>query len=93
MAEGDEAWTFDVQSVSRVEPAPGEIDDVVTFAVVFDVSGPDANAEVEIFVTDVPDPALIITLAMATLHEALAAWARITLGRRIANDDGVPGQG
>ena len=78
-----------MESVSKIS---GELPDgEVTYAVVFNVHGPDASAEVEIFVTDVPDPALIITLALATLHGALAAWARITLGRRIANDDGLPG--
>ncbi len=91
MAEDDDLWTFDVESVSKISPDPADEEGEVTYSVVFNVNGPDAMAEVEIFVTDVPDPALIITLAMATLHAALAAWARITLGRRIANDDGVPG--
>lgn len=83
----DDDWSFDVQSVSRISPDPIDDDGTVTFAVVFDVAGPDASAEIEVFVTDVPDPAQIIVLAMSTLHEALAAWARITLGRRIANDE------
>ncbi len=88
MAEGDEFWTFDVESVSKITGEPPDDDDV-TYAVVFNVTGPDANAEVEVFVTGPPDPGQIITLAMATLHAALAAWARITSGRRIANDDGA----
>ena len=37
-----------------------------------------------------PDPVQLIALAMSHLHFALAAWARLTLGRRIANDPGVP---
>ena len=91
MVGDDEPWTFDVESVSKISPDPTDAEGEVTYAVVFNVSGPDASAEVEVFVTDVPDPAVLIVLAMATLHAALAAWARITLGRRIANDDGVPG--
>lgn len=83
----DDDWRFDVQTVSRISPDPVDDDGTVTFSVVFDVAGPDASAEIEVFVTDVPDPAQIIVLAMSLLHEALAAWARITLGRRIANDE------
>ena len=88
--DDDDLWTFDVESVSKISPDPADEDGEITYAVVFNVNGPNASAEVEVFVTDVPDPALIITLAMATLHGALAAWARITLGRRIANDTGRP---
>ena len=91
MVGEDDLWSFDVESVSKITGEPP--DDDVTYAVTFNVTGPDANAEVEIFVTGPSDPALIITLAMATLHDALVAWARITLGRRIANDDGVQGGG
>ena len=87
--EDDELWTFDVESVSKISPDPTDAEGEVTYAVVFNVSGPDASAEGEVFVTDVPDPVVLIVLAMATLHDALAAWARITLGRRIANEDGA----
>ena len=87
LGDQDEPWTFDVESVCKISPDPTDDDGEVTFAVVFNVSGPDASAEIEVFVTDIPDPSLLITLAMAKLHNALAAWARITLGRRIANDD------
>ena len=87
MADGDGGWTFDVQSVSRITADPDDDDGVVTYAVVFDVDGPDATAEIEVFVTDVPDPAQIIIMAMALLHRALSEWTRVTLGRRIANDD------
>lgn len=87
MAAEDELWRFDVQSVTRVVPAPDDDSGAVTFSVVFDVTGPDANAEIEVYVTDVPDPSVLITLAMAHLHHALDQWTRITSGRRIANDD------
>lgn len=86
----DDLWTFDVESVSKISGEPPDDDDV-TYAITFNVNGPYANAEVEVFVSGPSDPALLITLAMAKLHEALAAWARITLGRRIANDDSMPG--
>ncbi len=91
MVAGDDLWHFDVESVTRVVPAPDDDKGTVTYSVVFDVTGPDANAEIEVFVTDIPDPAVLITLAMALLHRALSEWTRITAGRRIANDDGVPG--
>lgn len=90
LGDADELWTFDVESVSKIIPDPDDDDDDVTYAVVFNVNGPNATAEVEIFVTDVPDPVQLIALAMSHLHFALAAWARLTLGRRIANDPGVP---
>ena len=86
MADEDETWSFDVQSVSRISPDPEDDERSVNYAVVFDVAGPDASAEIEVFVTGVPDPAQIIVLAMSKLHEALAGWTRITLGRRIVND-------
>ena len=87
MADEDELWSFDVEGVSRIV-ADLLGDDDVTYAVTFNLTGPDANAEVEVLMTAPSDPAGIIALALATLHAALAAWARITLGRRIADDDG-----
>lgn len=88
MAEEDEDWTFTVESVSRISPAPDD-DDGPIFAVTFEANGISAEAEIEVFVVDVPDPSQIITMAMDRLHLALSSWARITAGRRIANDDGV----
>ena len=80
-----------MESVSKISPDPTDEDGEVTYAVVFNVNGPNASAEIEVFVEGSPDPAQLITLAMSQLHEALAAWTRLTLGRRIANDDGGPG--
>ncbi len=91
MADEDEGWMFDVQGVVRVSPDPDDAEDGVTYAVTFEVNGPNASAEVEIYVDDAPDPSQIIIMAMSQLHLALAAWARITAGRRIANDAGAPG--
>ena len=88
VAGDDGAWTFDVHSVSRIAADPVDDDGERIFAIVFEAKGPGAEGEIEIYVEDVPDPSQIITMAMANLHDALAAWARITAGRRIANDDG-----
>ena len=87
--DDDGAWTFDLERVSKISPDPADEEGEVSYAVVFNVNGPDAMAEVEVFVDGVPDPALIVTLAMAHLNVALAAWARITAGRRVADDDGA----
>jgi hypothetical protein len=91
MADEDEDdvedWTFEVQSVSRISPEPDDGEGPM-FAVVFEAKGLSAEAEIEIFVADVLDPAQIIILAMDQLHRALSSWARITAGRRVANDAG-----
>lgn len=92
MADEDdvEDWTFEVQSVSRISPEPADGEGPI-FAVVFEANGISAEAEIEIFVADVLDPGQIIIQAMDQLHTALSSWARITAGRRIANDDDVAG--
>lgn len=87
----EEVWTFKVQSVSRVSPEfPDEIDGPF-YAVTFEANGPDASAEVEVFVPEPVDEAEILREAMSKMHEAFASWARATAGRHIANDPGAPG--
>lgn len=92
MADEDEVedWTFIVQSVSRISPDPDDGEGPI-FAVTFETNGISAEGEIEIFVADVTDPAQIIIMAMDQLHRALSSWARITAGRRIANDDDALG--
>lgn len=80
-------WTCRLLSVERVEADELEDDLQDIFTVKFAVDGPDANAEVEIMVSDFEDEAHVVGIALDTLHRAMKAWGRITENRRIAARD------
>ena len=74
-------WDVRMTEVQRIEPDPEEdgLDDL--FSVSFSVDGPNANAEVEIMVCDAADVE-VVTVALATLHGALLAWADLIQRRK-----------
>ena len=80
-------WTYRLVSVERVEADEVDDDGQDMFAAKFQVDGPDANAEVEIVVSDFADEAHVLGIALDTLHRAMKAWGRITENRRIAARD------
>ena len=80
-------WTCRLLTVERVEADELEDDLQDLFTVKFAVDGPDANAEVEIMVSDCEDEAHVVGIALDTLHRAMKAWGRITENRRIAARD------
>ncbi len=84
----DEDWNYRVMKLERIEADRADHQDDV-FSVDFTLDGPSASAEVEIMVVDPEDEAGIIGMAMSALHAALQAWARVTAGRHVANDDGL----
>ena len=80
-------WTCRLLSLERVEADEIEDDLEDLFTATFAVDGPDANAEVEIIVSDFEDEAHVIGIALDTLHRAMKAWGHITENRRIASRD------
>ena len=85
----DVDWTYRLMSLERFDADPEDEDAQDIFAAKFQVDGPDANAEVEIIVSDFTDQANVISIALHTLHTAMTAWARITedqvIGARVAD--------
>ena len=85
----DVDWTYRLISLERFDADPEDEDAQDIFAAKFQVDGPDANAEVEIIVSDFTDQANVISIALHTLHTAMTAWARITedrvIGARVAD--------
>ncbi len=75
-------WDVRMTEVQRIEADP-EDEDVIDdlFAVTFAVDGPNANAEVEIMVTDAADVE-VVAVALDTLHGALVAWADLIQRRK-----------
>ena len=86
-ADGDEItfvdWTYRLLSLERVEADPEEGEDADLFSAKFQVDGPNANAEVEIIVSDFVDEALVVSIAQHTLHLAATMWGRVTADRLI----------
>ena len=80
-------WTYRLLSLERVEAdePDDDLDDI--FTAKFAVDGPDANAEVEIIVSDFVDEANVVSIALHTLHVSMREWARATEDRRIAARD------
>lgn len=86
VADGElefEDWTYRLLSLERVEA--DEIDDggEDIFTAKFQVDGPNANAEIEITVSDHTDEAHLISIAQHTLHVARTMWGRVTSDRFI----------
>ena len=75
-------WDCRLKEVQRIEPDPEEDDPLEDlFAVTFMVDGPNANAEIEVMVTDATDPE-VVAVALDTLHGALTAWADLIQRRK-----------
>ncbi len=92
MADDDEItdgsdWTCRLLSLERVEADEIEDDLQDIFTAKFQIDGPDANAEVEIIVSDFTDEAQVVAIALDTLHRAMKAWSNITENRRIPARD------
>jgi hypothetical protein len=90
--KGDETtdgsdWTYRLLSLERVEADEPDDDLEDIFMAKFAVDGPDANAEVEIIVSDYVDEANVVSIALHTLHVSMREWARATEDRRIAARD------
>lgn len=84
-------WTCRMMGVERIMADPTQDDDDLEdiFEVRFQVDGPNANAEVEIVVSDFEDEADVVGIALDTLHRAMKAWGRVTENRRIAARDTI----
>ena len=86
--DGDEItdgsdWTYRLMSLERVQADEIDDDGEDIFTATFQVDGPNANAEIEIIVSDFTDEAHVISIAQHTLHVAMTMWSRITAERFI----------
>ena len=93
VADGDELtfldWSYRLLKLERIQAEAEDEDGQDIFAATFQVDGPNANAEVEIIVSDFIDEALVVSIAQHTLHVAATMWGRVTADRLIgarAND-------
>lgn len=75
-------WDYRLISLDRVQ-ADSDEDGEDYFTAKFQVDGPNANAEVEIIVSDFRDEAHVVSIAQHTLHVALTMWGRVTSDRFI----------
>ena len=74
-------WDVRMREVQRIEPDAEDDGPDDLFSVTFAVDGPNANAEVEVMVTDVADIE-VVAVALDTLHGALTAWADLIQRRK-----------
>ena len=74
-------WDVRMREVQRIEPDAEDDGPEDLFSVTFAVDGPNANAEVEVMVTDVADIE-VVAVALDTLHGALTAWADLIQRRK-----------
>ena len=74
-------WDVQMTEVQRVEPDPEDDGPDDLFTVTFAVDGPNANASVEVMVTDAADVE-VVAVALDTLHGALVAWAALIRRRK-----------
>ncbi len=74
-------WSYRLLSLERIQAEAEDEQDI--FAATFQVDGPNANAEVEIIVSDFVDEALVVSIAQHTLHVAATMWGRVTADRLI----------
>ena len=74
VAEGDELtfldWSYRLLKLERIQAEAEDEDGQDIFAATFQVDGPNANAEVEIIVSDFVDEAHVVSIAQHTLHVA-----------------------
>ncbi len=86
-AEGSELefedWTYRLLSLERVEADEIDDDGEDISTAEFQLGGPNANAEIEIAVSDHTDEAHVISIAQHTLHVAMTMWGRVTSDRFI----------
>ena len=75
-------WSCLLMNVERITADPEDDDGQDIFAVKFQIDGPDANAEVDIIVSDAAD-AEVVAVALHTLHVALTNWAKLIERRRM----------
>lgn len=75
-------WSCRLMGVERIIADPEHGDSEKIFAVKFQVDGPDANAEVDVIVSDASDPE-VVAVAFHTLHVALTNWAKLIENRRV----------
>ncbi len=75
-------WSCLLMNVERITADPEDDDSQDIFSVKFQVDGPDANAEVDIIVSDAAD-AEVVAVAMHTLHVAMTNWAKLLESRRM----------
>ena len=74
-------WDVRMREVQRIEPDAEDDGPEDLFSVTFAVDGPNANAEVEVMVTDVADIE-VVAVALDTLQGALSAWADLIQRRK-----------
>jgi hypothetical protein len=82
-------WIYRLMNLERIQADDPDDDGEDIFTAKFQLDGPDANAEVEIIVSDYVDEAEVVPIALDTLHRATKAWARATENRRIAAREGL----
>ena len=75
------SWDVQMTEVQRIEPDPEDDGPDDLFSVTFAVDGPNANASVEVMVTDAADIE-VVAVALDTLHNALVAWADLIRRRK-----------
>lgn len=78
-----EDWSYRLLSLERVMADPEDDDSEDIFTAKFQVDGLNANAEIEIIVSDQTDEAHVISIAQHTLHVATTMWGRLTADRLI----------
>ena len=76
-------WTYRLMNLERIQADEIDDDGEDIFTATFQVDGPNANAEIEIIVSDYVDEANVVSIAQHTLHVALTMWSRITAERLI----------
>ena len=75
-------WDVRLTEVQRIEADPDDDDLEDLFAVKFEVDGPNANAEMDIIVSDAADVE-VVAVALDTLQQALVAWADLIQRRKV----------
>ena len=78
----DLSWDVQMTEVQRIEPDPEDDGPDDLYSVTFAVDGPNANASVEVMVTDAADIE-VVAVALDTLHGALVAWADLIQRRKV----------
>ena len=80
-------WSYRLLKLERIQADEIDDDGQDIFEATFQVDGPNANAEIEIIVSDYVDEANVVSIALHTLHVSMRELARATENRRIAARD------